>query len=185
MEAQAMNYQVREMRMEDAPSLIRYFLNSDESFLRGMGVEPSKLPKEADWLKLLEEDFQRPLEERHFYYLLWEIDGTPVGHGNINCIEYGKTAIMHLHVWVPDLRKQGLGTQFLKASIQKFFDKFQLQELRCQPHQGNTAPNKTLPKVGFQFEKTYEPTPGWINYPHRVNLYSLQREDWESQYEQL
>ena len=80
---------------------------------------------------------------------------------------------------------KGLGTQFLKASIQKFFDKFQLQELRCQPHQGNPAPNKTLPKVGFQFEKTYEPTPGWINYPHRVNLYSLKREDWESQYEQL
>ena len=177
MESKQPSCEVREMQLEDALLLIRYFLDSDESFLRGMGIEPSKLPKEEDWLKILKEDFQRPLDERHFHYLLWEIDGVPSGHCNVNCIEFGESAIMHLHVWNPSLRNSGYGTKLLKSSIQKFFEKFQLQELFCQPHVDNPAPNKTLPKVGFQFVKTYEPTPGWINYPQQVNLYSLTRED--------
>ena len=174
-----MNVNAREMLLEEAPLLIRYFLNSEDDYLVGMGIEPSKLPKEEEWLKILEQDFPRPLQERHFYYLLWEIEGVPSGHCNVNCIEYGKSAIMHLHVWNPALRNSGYGTKLLKSSIQQFFDKLQVQELLCQPFIENPAPNKTLPKVGFQFVKTYEPTPGWINYPQKVNLYSLKREDWE------
>ena len=174
-----MKMNVREMLLEEAPLLIRYFLDSDDDFLVGMGIEPSKLPKEEDWLQILKEDFDRPINERHFYYLLWEIDGVPSGHCNVNSIDFGKTAIMHLHVWNPELRNSGCGTALVKSSIQQFFDKLQLEELLCQPFVDNPAPNKTLPKVGFQFVKTYEPTPGWINYPQKVNLYSLKREDWE------
>ena len=92
--------------LAEARSMIRYFLNANIDFLHGMGVDPAKLPSEEDWLDLLREDFARPPHKRQFYYVVWEADGVPVGHCNINKIEFGEAAFTHLHGMPPGL--QGL-----------------------------------------------------------------------------
>jgi RimJ/RimL family protein N-acetyltransferase len=83
---------------------------------------------------------------------------------------------MHLHIWNANNRRGGSATQLLKPSIVNFFERFQLRELFCEPYALNAAPNKTLPKAGFHFVKTYETTPGWINFHQPVNLWVLDRE---------
>ena len=169
---------IRPMKITDLDLMINYFLKSDREFLRGMGIEPRKLPSSEKWHQLLEQDFQQPLDKKQFYYVLWEIDNQPVGHSNINKITFGQEAYMHLHVWQKDLRKQGNGTYFIQESIDHYFEKFKLKKLFCEPYYLNEAPNKTLPKAGFEFIKTYEPEIGWINFRQLVNRWVISKEQW-------
>jgi len=171
-----MDHTVREMSLEETRWVIRYFLEADHAFLNGMGVDPQKLPSESMWFELLKEDFARPIEQRHFCFLLWVVDGAPIGHCNINKIAFGQAAYMHLHIWNAEKRRGGLATQLLKPSVVHFFERFKLRELFCEPYALNPAPNSALPKVGFRLVKSYETTPGWINFHQPVNHWVLDRE---------
>ena len=97
-------------------------------------------------------------------------------HSNINNIEFGKSATMHLHLWEFIKRKSGLGIEFLKMSIPYYFENFGLEKLVCEPYSENVAPNRVLPKLGFKLKRTYETTPGYINFRQTVNRYELTKE---------
>ena len=170
------NYTVRDMKPPEVESMIRYFLDADADFLDGMGVDPEKLPSASTWFELLAEDFARPIAQRQFYYLVWQAHGVPVGHCNINKIEFGQCAYMHLHIWREEHRRSGCATELLKPSIIQFFVRFELNELFCEPYALNPAPNKALPIAGFRLERTYETTPGWIAFHQPVNRWVLDRE---------
>jgi RimJ/RimL family protein N-acetyltransferase len=170
-----MKHNVREMKLSEAHFMINYFLEADHSFLSALGVDPAKLPQFDQWYNILKQDFGRSIDDRHFFYLVWELDGVPIGHSNINNIVYAKEAFMHLHIWNPIQRKTGHGTLFVRESIKIYFELFNLSQLFCQPYALNPAPNRTLRKVGFKYLKTYETTPGWINFPQPVNLWVLDR----------
>lgn len=169
-------YSIREMRLVETRSMIRYFLKADLDYLKGMGVDPAKMPSEGDWFELLDKDYARPIEERKFYYLIWAADGDPVGHCNINKITFGDSAYMHLHIWNTGHRRTGCATRLLEPSIEHFFDRFKLERLFCEPYAKNPAPNRALPKAGFTLVKTYETMPGWITFHQPVNLWVLDRE---------
>ena len=169
-------YHVREMQQHEAKLMIRYFLTADLAFLNGMGVDPKKLPSELEWAELLKADFARPIQQRQFYYLVWEADGVAIGHCNINKIVFGEAAYMHLHIWDAGQRRKGCATQLLRPSITRFFEAFQLDKLFCEPYALNPGPNQTLPKLGFHLVRTYETTPGWIAFHQPVNLWVLERE---------
>ena len=69
--------------------------------------------------------------------------------------------------------KKGLGLDFLKLTIPYYFKNFRLQKLICEPYAENTAPNSILKKLGFEFVRTYDTIPGWINFEQTVNRYEL------------
>ena len=173
-----MTYDVRKMELAETKSMIRYFLKADVEFLIGMGVDKDKLPDEATWFSLLEEDFARSIEQKQFYYLVWTKDDVPIGHCNINKIEFGKRAFMHLHIWQHEFRQSGVATKLLTSSIKHFFEQFELRELCCEPYARNPAPNNALPKAGFSFVKTHDTTPGWIAYHQPVNRWEIRREEF-------
>lgn len=166
---------VREMRLDEALFVIRYFLNADHQFLRGMGVEPSKLPSESEWKERLETDLRRPLAERESFYLLWLSGDRPFGHSKINKIKCRSHAFMHLHIWAAEERRSGAADLLVRKSARLFFELFGLRRLFCEPCASNPAPNKTLPKAGFRLVRTYETVPGWINYQQTVNRWVLDR----------
>lgn len=171
-----MNLSVRTMQQADIALMVDYFHNSSEAFLKGMGADKSKFPNRADWIKLIEEDWQKKKPDKAFFYMIWELDGQAIGHNNINKITYGKEASMHLHIWQPVKRQKNLGLQLLKLSIPYFFKEFELDYLLCEPYALNVAPNRTLKKLGFEFIQTYETKPGWINFYQAVNQYKLTKE---------
>ncbi|MDX1417557.1 MAG: GNAT family protein [Candidatus Promineifilaceae bacterium] len=172
------NRRVRDIQVHEFDLVIDYFLNSDEDHLRGMGVEPARLPDRDQWRQALLADCGRPLEKRQNYYVIWELNGKPVGHSNINEIFFGLHASMHLHLWQPETRHSGNGTFFLRQSITRYFETFQLQNLFCEPYAHNPAPNRTLAKVGFELIKTYETQPGWICFHQEVNRWRMTRKKW-------
>ncbi len=173
-----MRRNIRELSINDIDRIINYFLQADRDFLREMGVEPKKLPHHDDWYSLILEDLDRSTPQKNFYYLIWELDGCPVGHSNINKIIFGKEAYMHLHLWEQGERQSGNGTYFIKESIGRYFKNFELQNLFCEPYAMNPAPNKTLAKIGFELVKKYDTTPGWICFPQTVNRWVLSQEKW-------
>lgn len=166
---------VREMKSKDAELIVRYFLDATPDFLKGMGVDQTKLPTFDQWMEILHTNLAKPMEEKEFFYVMWMYEGKPIGHSNINKIVYGQEAYMHLHLWTPDKRHQGIGTSLVRLSLPYYFGNFKLNELFCEPYSLNAAPNKTLERMGFQLVKQYETNPGWINFHQPVNRWRMTR----------
>ena len=171
---------VRHLEIGDHESIVDYFLNSDKDFLISMGIDTSKLPTRQEWLDILNLNFELSIYKKNFFYIIWLLDSKPVGRSNINKIIFAKEAYMHLHMWHNKIRKKGIGTEFLKITIQYYFDTFKLENIFCEPSASNVAPNKTLEKLGFDFVKSYETIPGWINSYQTVNRWVLTKEKFIS-----
>jgi RimJ/RimL family protein N-acetyltransferase len=173
-----MKLSVKVAEENDYKYIVDYFTSADHHFLNGMGVDPLKLPKRQDWLKLLSDNHTKPIEEKNIFYLIWYYNDEPIGHTNINKIVFGEEAYMHLHMWKREIRHKGIGLELMKLSIPHYFNTFKLKTLFCEPYALNQAPNKTLKKLGFTFVKEYETTPGLISFHQSVNRWSLSYEDF-------
>lgn len=167
---------VREIEKQDVQSIVDYWTKSDHEFLKSMGVEISKIPSEKDLTEMLSEQLNQDYNEKKSYAIIWLINNLPAGHCNINKIIFGTEAYMHLHLWQTDLRQKGCGLELLKMTLPYFFKNMNLHTLYCEPYALNNAPNKTLPKAGFEFVKEYVTTPGYLNFEQPVKLWQLKRE---------
>lgn len=127
---------------------------------------------------MLLEQIKQPFEQKQSYAIIWEINGHPVGHSNINKIIWESEAFMHLHLWNPQERKKGIGTTFVKMTLPYYFEKFKLKKIYSEPYAMNIPPIRVLEKAGFQFVKKYTTIPGWINFEQEVSL-------WEMTYERF
>lgn len=174
-----MKLNVREIRPNDIEKIVDYFVNADAEYLKGMGADISKLPEREEWIEKLQSEFNNAYENKEFYYIIWLMDDQPIGHSNINKIEFGNNATMHLHLWKNDKRKKGLGLDLLRLTIPYYFKNFALEKLICQPASENIGPNKVLKNLGFELVRTYDTTPGWINFHQTVNRYELKKEQFE------
>ncbi len=164
---------VREIQPPDTALIARYWLTADPAYLQGMGVDLTKMPTEAHWLALLSEQLSLPYEEKKSYCIILQADGQPVGHCNVNKIRFGEEAYMHLHLWSASDRRRGIGAALVNMAIPYFFQNLHLQKLCCEPYALNPAPNRTLPKIGFQLVKTYTTTPGFLNFEQEVNFWEM------------
>lgn len=59
---------VRQLKICDFEKIVDYFLNADNDFLFMMGVDLTKLPSKEDWLKLLSEEYQKPIKYKSLFY---------------------------------------------------------------------------------------------------------------------
>ena len=171
-----MNISVREMKKSDAKLVVDYFINADPDFLKEMGADKSKLPIRTEWIAKIIEELNKPIEGKRLYYIIWQIEGEPFGHSNINKIDYGRNATMHLHIWKSDKRQCGMGFNLLKQTIPYYFENFEFEKLICEPYSLNQAPTKILKKIGFLFVRAYGTIPGSICFYQTVDRYEISRE---------
>lgn len=169
---------VRELTETDLNLITDYWLNANDAFLRGMGVDTTKMPTREEWIKILAEQLSQSFEEKKSYCIIWQADDKPVGHSNVNKIKFGQEAYMHLHLWNTDVRQKGIGTQLVKMTLPLFFENLKLQKLYCEPYSLNKAPNKVVEKAGFTFVKELITTPGWLNFEQPVNLWELTHDNY-------
>ena len=166
-----MNRTIRHATSSDIHSVVKYFAESDDDFLYGMGIDPKKNYDVAKWTEILIASIEKPFSEKEFFYLLWELDGIGIGHSNINRLEYGVEAYMHLHVWDSEDRRKGHGKHFVKLCVPEFIKLFKLKKLYCEPNANNPGPNKTLEKAGFRYVSHRVATPGDFHYEQPLNLW--------------
>ena len=169
---------VREMQQEDIEPLMQYWLEATPNFLTDMGVDLSKMPTKEELCNMLTEQLAAPYQQKQSYATIWLKDNQPIGHCNVNDIVFGKEACMHLHLWRKDLRKQGIGSTLIIHSIRYFFEQLELKKLVSEPYALNTAPHKTLEKIGFHFEKEYTTIPGSLSFEQKVRRYVLTGEKY-------
>lgn len=163
----------REMTLDEADVVIDYFHGASHEFLKSLGVSPERLPGRDEWRAFYRTEYGRPIERRRAILVLWELDGKPIGFSTADKIIFGEHAYMHLHILRPDRRRSGYGTLFVKETAKIYFDMLNIQRLYCEPYARNEAPNRTLRKAGFQYIKTYETTPGPLNFRQLVNRWLL------------
>lgn len=175
-----MGISVRLLKHEDINDLVDYWLNSSDEHLIGMGVDLSKLPSRDNLIKMLSSQLNTPIKQKKSFALIWLLNNKAIGHCNVNQIEYGKQAFMHLHLWEQQTRQKGLGNQFVKLSIPKFFEALHLQQLFCEPYVLNPAPNKTLERIGFTFVKEHVCIPGYLNFEQPVKRWVFNKTDLNS-----
>lgn len=164
---------IREMNSSDIELVVDYWLGASSEYLAGMGADINKLPKKEEFVGMLNNQLKLPIKERNAYCIIWLLDDKPIGHCNTNPTNFGNEANMHLHIWNAEHREQRIGTALLKMTIPLFFRNLELKRLICEPYALNNAPNKTLEKVGFRFEKEYITVPGSINFEQPVNKWVL------------
>jgi RimJ/RimL family protein N-acetyltransferase len=166
---------------EDHLGMIDYYLDGSEEFLRGMGIDPQKLPPRDFWFEHVWRDRLVPETDpgRDRFYLAWLLDGEQVGHSSINEIHWGSHACAHLHLWRPDLRRGGLGAEFFRRSISLYFERFDLKTIIVEPYAENPAPNRVLQKLGFTFVRRYRTTPGPVAFEQELHRYEVTREEWQ------
>lgn len=169
---------VREITPADIKPLVNYWFESTDEHLTGMGVDLKKLPSREQLTQALNHQVSLPHAEKMSYGLVWLLDGKPIGHSNVNPFDFGESGRMHLHLWQSGNRQRGIGTALVKKSIPFFFENLKLKVLYCEPYALNPAPNKTIPKVGFEFVKKYVTVPGSINFEQEVNQYKMTREQF-------
>jgi RimJ/RimL family protein N-acetyltransferase len=166
---------VRPMRIEEVDVRIDYFHDASDDYLTKLGVDRALLPSREAWRAYYQEDFARSLAERETYNLAWEQDGRIVGFSSVDHIEFGEQAFMHLHIVEEPQRRSGLGTEFVRLSVEEYFRALELRRLFCQPNAYNVAPNRTLQRVGFHYVFTEEMQPSFINFPQPITRWVLER----------
>jgi RimJ/RimL family protein N-acetyltransferase len=167
---------VRPLRLEEFGLRVDYFLQSSDEYLSQLGVDRELMPDREEWVAYYEEDFARPLAERESYHLGWELDGRLIGFGSTDNIEFGEQAYMHLHIAEEPLRRQGLGTEFVRLSVDEYFRVLQLKRLFCQPNAYNVAPNRALQRAGFRYVLSAEMAPSVINPPQPITRWVIERD---------
>ncbi len=80
---------VREICRDDIALIIDYWLNAEHAFLKSLGVDVSKIPSKKKWEVLLSQQLNTPYEEKKSYCIIWQLNGKPIGHSNINKIIFG------------------------------------------------------------------------------------------------
>ncbi len=138
-----------------------------------MGIDLTKMPLKEEWVPMLTEQLQIPYDQKKSYSTIWELNGKPVGHCNVNKITFGEEAYMHLHIWYAAERRAGFGVSFIKMSLPWFFKNLQLKKIYCEPYALNPAPNKTLARAGFSFIKEYNSIPGSFSFEQPVNQWEI------------
>jgi RimJ/RimL family protein N-acetyltransferase len=166
---------VRPMRLDEVDFRIDYFHGASDEYLRKLGVDRALLPGREAWRAYYTEDFARPLAERETYNLAWELDGRLVGFSSTDHIEFGEQAFMHLHIVEAPDRRRGLGTEFVRRSVDEYFRALELRRLFCQPNAYNVAPNRTLQRAGFRYVLSAEMQPSTINQVQPITRWVVER----------
>lgn len=168
---------VREMTLAEHMLVADYWANASDGYLLALGADKTKLPSRDQWVKTLTDQFHTSLSQRHMFYLGWEFKGGLVGHSNMSPFTYGKTGMIHMHIWNDANRGQGIAQSCLSHSIRMFFDILNLQMIICEPYAQNMGPNKVLQSLGFRSVKRYSTKPGPFNLQQEVNRYEIYKQE--------
>lgn len=163
-----MNLNVRLMTAPEIDLIINYFWRSTPEELESIGVDPTRLPDPEAWRRRFQAELMKPVEERANVLVSWLMEGQPIGFSTADKIVYGEHANMHLHVTQRELRKQGLGVECVRRSVDLYFRELRLKRLFCEPNAFNVAPNRTLQRAGFSYLKSHMTVPGPLNFHQAV-----------------
>ena len=94
-----------------------------------------------DFEKMLASQIDIPMEDKKGLAVIWLADGQPIGHNNVNQVNFEVDAKMHLHIWESENPKKGWGVALLRLSIPMLFQRLELQNIICEPYAFKSCAN--------------------------------------------
>lgn len=171
-----MELTVREMHLPETELIVDYFFRrSTQEQLEKLGIDPARLGNPVMWQESFRLEYELPPAKRTGLFLIWLLDGKPVGFSSCDSIEPNESAAMHIHVTEPERRQQGIGTACTLLSVETYFARLGLKRIFCQPNAFNIAPNRMLQKCGFRYVETRMMRPGPINTYQAVTRWVFER----------
>ncbi len=164
---------VRDVELGDIPVLNGYWQGLSDADIQRMFIDRSKILTPEEFTERVTKTIGTPLKERNTDPLIWELNGKAVGFTTLTNIERGKTADIHLHIVDPEVRGQGLGTQWFALSLKKYFQRHGLEKIVCTPASTNPGPNALLRGLGVKPVRTFVTTPSPICVEHEVSRYEI------------
>jgi hypothetical protein len=143
---------IRDMELADILPFKNYWYRSPEAFLRGMGVDPSKMVPEEEFEASLNETITKNSTGSvcKLPFLTIELDGVPVGSHSLGDVVEGETAVFHAHLWSSHVRRIGLCTYTYPRAAKVFMERFGLKELTFKTPMLNHAANRIKEKLGIR-----------------------------------
>lgn len=167
---------VREITSNDVESVVNYWKQAPLAYLENMGIDTSDLSRFDGMAAGIKAELAVDYPQKKTLHLIAELSGQAVGHTYVNNVCFGGTAFVHLHLWRSTPKGEGIGSRMVAAGIPLFFESLALKHLVCEPAAANPAPNRTMERLGFDLEKTYETIPAGWNFTLEVNRWVLSRE---------
>lgn len=164
---------VRPMRETDVEAVVRYWTTASPSDLERMGVDAAALDPPEKMREGYLRALARPESERKAFALVWEVDGEAIGFTTLKNIERGVRGEMHLHMWKASARGKGFGGKLFCLAALDFYERFQLEEIICEPRSSNPMPNRMLQKVGFPLIRTYVGQSSELAQVCELNTYAV------------
>lgn len=161
------------MTHADVPYVVDYWCRAAPADLERMSVDASRLPPPQVLRVQLERLIGIPDSLTRSFYMMWLVDGKPVGYTALKNIVHGERAEMHLHMWDAKRRGKGYGATLFCKSALDFFDRFGLRTIVCEPSASNPLPNAMLRRVGFPLVGVRLGTSSELSQVCKLNTYAI------------
>lgn len=109
-------------------------------------------------------------------YMIWLVNDHAVGFSSLKNIAFGKSGEMHLHIWDASMRGKGYGPTLFCKSALEFYQRFKLEQIKCEPRSINPYPNKMFARIGFPLVRTHTAASSELSIICELNTYDVRAE---------
>jgi RimJ/RimL family protein N-acetyltransferase len=167
---------VRPLAIDDLDAIVAYFTKLSQADANRMGLELNRVPSATQLRSELNKMIATPRDCPSTFVLAWCVDGETIGHSSLKDIVPGEVGSTHLHMWRTDLRGKGYGPRLFCLSALKFYDRFNLKRIICEPKADNPMANGMLKKVGFPLILTHIAASSELSAVCELNRYAIVRD---------
>jgi RimJ/RimL family protein N-acetyltransferase len=172
---------IRDLSDEDIPFVLDYWFRSPSGYLEAMGVDPAKLPSEAQMKSALADKIRRnrELADSKLNALAILYDGRFVGFHTLFPVTEGDSGIFHAHVCQPAMRGRGLASRSYPLACLAFIGRFGLQRILFKTPTQNTGAIRVKEKLGIRRVGQERVGFGIIRDETQAEVFELTRDEAE------
>ena len=167
---------LRDLKTEDIPAIVEYWLKSPPDFLAFMGVDRERLGSEDDITKRLSSAIRTGEEAQKSIALAMTVAEQLAGYTLLNRYS-AEENYSHWHILAPDLRGRGISTALYPLRVRAYFDVTPILRLIHQTRTRNVAVNRMLDKFVPVAETVHIESPDGVALPGEFHLRYVWRED--------
>lgn len=167
---------VRDVELNDIPTIIRYWATLSESDIKRMYIDKAKLLTSEVLRERLTKVISNPQKDPEQVTVVWKVAEKTVGLVNSKFDGADGEPRVHLHMMDARFRGRGLGEWFFVNSVLKCMERFGVETIYCEPAATNPHPNRLLEKLKFPLERSYTGIASPICIEQPINRYRLEKE---------
>jgi hypothetical protein len=172
---------VRDLSVDDVPSIANFWFQSPHGFVERMGVDPSKLPSEEDMRRSLiekcEANLLLPKSKLNALVVLYKDE--PIGFHTLFPFTEGESGMFHAHIWNINRRGRGIAQHSYIRAARVFMERFALKKILYKTPIQNIGAIRVKEKLGIRCIGEELIGFGIIKEGTQAKVFELTREELE------